>query len=189
MRVMSYRTLSGLDYPTFAKVTGKAPGVLALDGWSNGTPTNGQRFLVDGWVVDLPRCQELTERFDLDDLVQELYRGDQGTFDDVKHRGLKYYLRLDYSKYISADTLISMSDFLSAKMKDMLIVIPRVDKPQFQYRVRIVEAIELSRYGKSPGYKKAIFAFKSLENLPGFPIENNRGGYGTGYGTNYGVNL
>lgn len=189
MRVSSFRTVSGLDYPTFAKVTGKAAGALTVDAWTNGTPTAAKRFLVDGWVADLPRCQEMTQRCDPDDLLHELFAGDAGTIDEVKHRGYKYYLRLDYSKYISADTLISMRDFLSATKKDMLIVIPHADKPQFQYRVRFVDPIELSRYGKSPGYKKPIFSFKSLENLPGFPIENNRGGYGTGYATNYGVNL
>ena len=192
MRVSSFKTVSGVDYPTFAKITAKATGALTIDtvvGWSNGTPSNGKRFLVDGWIADLPYCQELEERFEADDLVHELFAGDAGTIDEVKHRGFKYFLRLDYSKFISADTLISMRDFLSAQGKDRLVVIPRIDKPQFQYNVRFVDAISLSRYGKSPGYKKPIFSFKALENLPGFPIENNRGGYGTGYATNYGVNL
>ncbi len=191
MRILSYRTVSGLDYPTFAKITAKATGALTIDsnGWSNGTPTNGKRFIVDGWIADLPYCQELTERFEADDLVHELFAGDAGTIDEVKHRGWKYYLKLDYSKYISADTLINMRDFLAAAKNDRFIVIPRIDKPQFQYVVRFVDPIELSRFGKSPGYKKPIFSFKALENLPGFPIENNRAGYGTGYATNYGVNL
>ena len=192
MRVSSFKTVSGVDYPTFAKITAKATGVLTIDtivGWSNGTPTDGKRFLVDGWIADLPYCQRLGEKFEADDLVHELYAGDSGSVDDVKHRGWKYYLKLDYSKYIEADTLISMRDFLSATKKDRLIVMPRVDKPGLNYEVRFVDPVELSRYGRSPGYKDSVFSFKVLANLPSFPIENNRAGYGTQYAQNFGTNL
>ena len=192
MRVSSFRTVSGVDYPTFAKITAKATGVLTIDaivGWSNGTPTDGKRFLVDGWIADLPYCQRLGEKFEADDLVHELYAGDSGSVDDVKHRGWKYHLKLDYSKYIDANTLISMRDFLSAAKKDRLIVMPRVDKPGLNYLVRFVEPVELSRYGRSPGYKDSVFSFKALANVPSFPIENDRAGYGTHYAQNYGTNL
>lgn len=192
MRILSYKTVSGVDYPTFAKIVAKATGSLTIDsevGWSNGTPTNGKRFLVDGWIADLPYCQRLSEKFEPDDLVHELFAGDAGTIDDVKHRGWKYYLKLDYARYVSADTLISMRDFLAASKKDRLIVMPRRDKPALNYLVRFIEPVEISRFGKSPGYKGAIFSFKALSNLPSFPIENNRAGYGTGYATNYGTDL
>lgn len=189
MKVSSFRTVSGVDLPTFAKITAKATGALTVDSWSNGTPTAGKRFLVDGWVTDLPYCNSLRERFEADDLVHELFAGDSGSIDEVKHRGWKYFLQLDYSQYIKADTLISMRDFLAASRRDRLIVIPRSDKPQLQYLVRFVEPVEMSRYGKSPGYKGVIFSFKAVANLPSFPIENSRGGYGTGYAQNYGTNL
>ncbi len=192
MRVSSFKTVSGVDYPTFAKITAKATGALTIDtvvGWSNGTPSNGKRFLVDGWIADLPYCQRLAEKFDADDLVHELFAGDAGSVDEVKHRGWKYSLKFDYAKYISADTLISMRDFLSASKKDRLIVMPRVDKPGLNYVVRFIEPVELSRFGKSPGYKDAVFSFKALANVPSFPIENNRAGYGTQFAQNYGTNL
>ena len=68
---------------------------------------------------------------------------------------------------------------------DSLVLIPRKDAPEFQYNVYFADAINLSLYGKSRGYRKPVFVFDSKELIASFPI---RDGYGTHYGTLYGNN-
>lgn len=185
-RISSFRTVSGLDYPTYGKVTAKATGVLTVSEWNNGTPTGGKAFQIDGWVTDLPRCQEMTEIYEPDVLVHSLYAGDEGSREDTEMRGWKYWCVLDYSKYASADLLLSLRAQLNARGADQLVLIPRIDAPQFQYNVYFSDKFELSRFGISVGYRKPIFTLKSKENLAGILMIS---GYGTGYATLYGTNL
>jgi hypothetical protein len=187
-RIISYRNASSIDHPTYAKVLSKDSGVITFDGWTNGTPANGTKFRIDGYIADLPRTQKdgLIESFAPDVLIHSLYRGDQGSLIETKFRGWKYLARLDYSQFISADTLLSMRFHLGQKAKDQLILIPRVDKPQFQYNVYYASPIDLAKFGIAAGYKKTVFTFAGQENLPSWAMID---GYGTAYATNYGVSL
>jgi hypothetical protein len=184
-RVMSYCMRGTVQIPTFAKVTGKITGKLLIDAWTNGTPTNGQRFYVDGYVVDLPRTQEdgMTETYNPDLLMHSIYAGGQGARMETKMRGWMYDCVLDYSKYASPDMLLDMKNVLAQGANDNLILIPRRDCPQFQYNVYFSGPISLSRFGLAPGYRKLIFAFKSKSNLAGWGMIS---GHGTNYGNNYG---
>jgi hypothetical protein len=184
-RIASFRVVGALSYPTYAKVTAKVTGVLTVDAWSNGTPTAAQIFRIDGWICDLPRCQEMTETFEPDVLVKSIWKGDQGTEKEPKFRGWKYQCALDYRQYVSPDTLLDMNFHLGPKAKDQLILIPRADFPQAQYNVYFGAAIDLTRFGHSPGYKKPVFVFIGKQNLAGWIMVD---GYGTAFATNYGTN-
>lgn len=168
----------GLKY---GKVTAVAASVLTVDAWRGGTPTNGDVFVVDGWIVDLPRCQSLNETFEPDQLVHNLFRSRKET----KFFGYKYRCVLDYSRYIMADTLIDLREQLNLKEDDRLVLIPRADKPNFQYNVYLAEPINLALFGKSAGHKGVTFVLQGKENV-NFPTLS---GYGFGYGTNYGTQL
>jgi hypothetical protein len=184
-RVMSYALRGTVQIPTFGKVTGIATGVLTVDAWTNGTPTNAQFFVVDGFVCDLPRTQEdgMSETFDPEVFIQFLWNGDNGSRAETEMRGWKYDCVLDYSKYISPDTLLDLDKVLAQGANDNLILIPRRDAPQFQYNVYYSGAITLKKYGRAPGYKGTVFAFKSKTNLPGWGMID---GHGTNYGNDYG---
>lgn len=184
-RVYSTRTSGGIDNPTTAKVLTTAIGALTLDVWTNGTPTNGNKFRIDGVIVDLPRCQEMTEEFTPDNLLHSLYNGNQGSVLTTKMRGWKYKCTIDYSKYISADTLTSMRFHLAQGPDDQLILVPRTDAPQYQYNVIFADPVQLTRQ-RLEGHRKPIFAFQGKENLSQWPIID---GYGVGYAQNYGMQL
>ena len=186
--VSGIRTAGGLDNPTYAKVTAKATGVLSIDGWTNGIPTAASAFRINGWVCDLPRTGEggLTEIFDPDVLIHSLYAGDAGSKKVPKHRGWKYSAVLDYSKYLSPDTLLNMRHILAPRPNDQLILIPRLDMPGIQINVYYGDKIQLAKYGISPGYKKGVFVFQGTENLASWQMVD---GYGTAYATNYGTCL
>lgn len=160
--------------------------IITVDAWSNGTPTNNQKFRIDGMICDLPRCQEMTEPRQQDLLKHSLYRGDAGSKTKVKYRGYKYQCKLDYSKYASGDMLYDLLELLSLQPNDQLVLIPRRDKPELQYNVYFEEGFELSRYGKSAGYRKPIFIFTGCENIADLSF---RDGYGKNYGRLYGTGL
>lgn len=184
-RILSFRVVSGLSYPTFAKVLSKATGVLTLDAWSNGTPTGGQKFRIDGFIADWTRAQGLIERYNPDYLEHELYRGDEGSETIAEFRGYKYECELDYAQYLSADDLIAARYFFGAGKDDQLILIPRKDAPQFQYNVLLANQFELQKR-RTTGYKRPIFVFKSKSNVQNYALYD---GYGMNYAGNYGTNL
>lgn len=184
-RIFSTRTSGGLDYPTYGKVLSKATGVLTIDGWSNGTPTGGNKFRADGYIADLPRTQEMTEIFTPDVLVHSLYNGDNGSIKKTKMRGWGYDVTLDYSAYTDPDMLYDLRAMLSQRANDELILIPRADAPGYQYPVYFSRPVSLSKYGRSAGYKKLVWSFSGKENLASWPLLD---GFGMSYGTNYGTN-
>jgi len=184
-RILSWRVVSGLSYPTFGKVTNKTSGTITFDGWSNGIPTDGQKFRIDGFIADWPRCQDLTEQYDPDYLEHELYRGDEGSEIIAQFRGYKYSCTMDYSQYLSADALIDARYFFGAGRDDRLILVPRKDAPQFQYNVLLANSFEL-RKRRSTGYKKPVFVFKSKTNVQNYALQD---GYGINYAANFGTNF
>lgn len=183
-RVLSYRVVSGLSLPTWGKVTTKATGTLTVDAWTNGTPTDGQKFFVDGWIADLPRCQEMTETYTPDMLIHSLYNGDQGSRLETKFRGFIYECELDYAKYISSDTLIDLAKVFTLSPLDQLILVPRKDVPGFNFNVVLNAPFSLSRH-RNEGYRKPLFAFKAKENVQCYGIQD---GYGMNYASTYGTN-
>jgi hypothetical protein len=115
-------------------------------------------------------------------LVHSLYGGDEGGKLDSKFRGYKYSISLDYSSYASADMLMQLRPILGAGKDDRVILVPRIDAPQFQFNVMLTSAFTLSKR-RNEGYKRPIFAFKSKENVLCYGTID---GHGTNYGQNYG---
>lgn len=180
-RVTSFVVSSGKpNKPVFAKILSvdDVNDIITVDEWIGGTPTNAQPIVVDGFVMDLPRCQEMTEVFTPDNLIHKLYRRRK----DTKFYGWGYRCTLDYSAYATGDMFLDLIPGLNLGENDRLVLIPRKDVPQFQYNVYFADPINLSLYGKSPGYRKPVFAFESKENLASFPIV---AGYGSQFGVNY----
>jgi hypothetical protein len=174
---------------TYAKVleVDDVTDTITVDAWVNGTPSNGQKFFVDGWVIDLPYTKELTESFAPDVLEHSLFRGDSGAEIVTEHRGWKYEATLDYSAHIAADVLFQLAPALSLGLNDELYLVPRHDKPQIIYRVYFKEKIELSLFGIAGGHRKVKFVFAGKENVPSFPMAIE--GYGFGYAAAYGLQL
>jgi len=172
---------------SFAKIlsidiSNNAAPVLIVDGWSNGTPENGSAFVIDGVIADLPRCKEMTEIHSPSILLHHLYRGRT----NAKQFGWTYQCTLDYSSYLSADAILGLIDQLNIGEEEALILIPRIDAPEYQYNVFYKDDVQISMFGLSPGYRKVVLSFEATE-LQCFPKPLT--GYGAGYGWNYGVEL
>ncbi len=194
-RVLASEVIAGQpNKGTYGKIKAldesASPRKLTVDKWVPSTPTGGQSFTVDGWITDLPRCQQLTEVFTPDVLVHNLFRGTTGTpRRETKFYGWRYAAILDYSDFISADTLIDMRQELGMRKDDKLILIPREDVPGFQYNVYYAEPIEIALDSANtpfPHYEKAAFVFSSTENLTAWNIT---AGYGFNYAADYGNSL
>lgn len=186
---------NGLLNPTYAKVLsvslpGGATGYINIDFWTNGTPTSTAGTadgdtLVNGWVADLPRTEEMTETFTPDNLQHSLYAGDQGSILSVKNRGWKYLCTLDYHTFVTADTLLLLRKHFGQHPNDRLVLIPRIDAPQIQINVIFDQPIPLVRFGRALGYKKFMLSFKGKENLASWQMID---GYGVNYAQDYGIN-
>jgi hypothetical protein len=186
-RISSFVVIAGQpNKPTFAKVLSVAGTTVTVDAWTAGTPTAAQAWTIDGWVIDLPYCYEMTERFEPDNLVHALYGGSNGDRLDTEFRGWKYQCTLDYSKYMSGDTLLSLASAFRRDTLKSMILIPHADTPQYQYNVYHAAAIEVGRYGKNLGHRKPVFTFAGKENVASWPILD---GYGSAYATDYGNHL
>lgn len=184
-RIASYAVIAGQpNKPVFGKITAidDVTDFITVDEWVGGTPTNGQTVKGDGWVVDLPRCQDMTEQFTPDVLVHYLWRSRK----KAKQYGWIYKCILDYAKYMSADDILAMQQVLNLKPNDKLVLIPRRDNTAFQYNVYYADTVSLSRFGKAGGHKKPVFVFDASEPLASWPLNT---GYGTGYAMNYGIQL
>jgi hypothetical protein len=185
-RISSYKNVSGHFKLTWAKVTGlfPDPGVseddIRVDYWVGGTPTNGSNVTVDGWVVDLPYCdnKNLVETFTPDQLVHTLYRNTVQT----KFYGYTYEARLSYADYISANVLLALRPILNRLENDILILCPRADRPQRNYTVYNSEAIKTARHVER-GHKLVTFVFRGTDTVQ-FPIPNS--GWGFKYGGPFG---
>ncbi len=182
--LISSTNSAGAGYPTYAKITAvnQTTNTITVDEWTNGTPTNNQALVLKGWIADLPRTQEMTEEFSPDILVHNVWRSRKIT----KHYGWFYRCTLDYSRYIAADTLLDLKPMLAMRTTDELILIPRRDAPEFQYPVYFGSSVSISRFGRSPGYRKGAFVFEGKYPLSSWPLID---GYGTNYANNYGTSL
>lgn len=181
MRVASYRVISGQpNRLVWGKVTAIDTNELTVDQWVGGTPTDGQYCFMNGWVIDLPYCQELLETFTPDQLVHSLFRSRR----EVVFFGWKYAAQLNYSDFIRADVLLALRPALNMREFDRLLLIPRVDRMMRQYNVMYDGEVQIARHA-TRGHKKVVFRFKAKENVQ-FPIPTK--GWGYGYGKAFGSN-
>ena len=183
-RVSVIPSSSGSDPIRWGKITGVAASVLTIDEWVNGTPTNtiAGATKIDGWIADLPYCYELTETFTPDVLMHELYRKRRST----KHYGWLYRATMNYSVFISGDTMLAIRWHLNMKTNDRLILMPRKDTPAFNYNVYFSDSFDMSMFAKGQGHKKPVFVLEGKESISSFPI---LAGYGTNFGNLYGTGL
>lgn len=187
MRITSFLTVSEMQSKkVYAKITAidLATNTLTIDEWVGGTPTNGQTFTIDGWIADLPRCQSMTETFSPDYLVHNLFRGKK----TVKFFGWRYSCTLDYSQFMSGDTIYLMREHLRGILQtgteQNLILIPRKDSPYFNYNVFFSNDISLTMHESKWGHKDIQLKFEGKENIASFPLFD---GYGVGYSQLYGT--
>lgn len=151
-------------------------------GWSNGVPSNGTAYTVDGYFIALPYCKTLVERFEPEQLIHNKFRGKK----EVLFYGWNYAARLDYSSWISADDLYLFDDLFNIDETDSVVLVPRIDAPGYNYNVHWTGSSEIARYGLSPGHRGFVVNAKGKE-LTEWPI--NTDGYGFDYATVYGTTL
>lgn len=183
--ITALMTDSGIDEVVYAKVTEVLPSVISVDEWVGGTPTNGKVFAIAGWVADLPFCQRLVETFTPDNETHEIYRSRV----DNELFGYKYQAVLDYAKFVTGDTLLSLKHHLDSAQDGQILLIPRVDTPEFNYPVFIADPISLEIFftgSTGRGHKGFTLVFRGNEPVTEFAMLD---GYGINYGDNYGVNL
>jgi hypothetical protein len=173
---------------TFGKITDVDDGTdtITVEEWSNGTPPNGATLYVNGWVIDLPYCETLVERFEPDYIVHPLYGGFAGARLISRWRGWKYTADLVYSTYLSGETLYDLRPALNMDVDDKLILIPRKSAPGFQYNVIYAETISVAPFGYQKGHKGVIIKLRGTENVGEWPIQ---AGYGFNYARDYGTGL
>lgn len=173
-------TVNAVDTTNFKQV-------LDVDEWVNGTPTTGNTFSIDGWIGDLPRCEKLTEVFDPDVQVHELWRRRRKS----RQFGYQYSAMLSYETWSSPDDLFELRKIMNFAVEgsdELVIFIPRKDKPGFNYNVFFSDPLSFVLHPSKLGHKGMIIAMQGKENVsipPMFAIS----GYGTGYGQSYGTQL
>lgn len=186
MRIVASTTRSGyaakIVYGRITSVDRTNFVITLAEGWVGGIPTNGNSYQVNGYVVDLPYCFELTEIFVPDQELHELWRG---RVEVAEWFGWGYRAALDYSKHIRVDALQAMRPILNRGKGDGLILIPHVDKPQYNYGVIYDGEIALSRYGVSGGHRKFALGFRGTQLVATWPMSGNTG-WGHAWGRTFG---
>lgn len=169
---------------TYAKIENISGNTIYIDHWTNGIPSNGTRFEIAGWVIDLDYAQKVIQTFEPYLLEHEVYRGRK----KVKVFGFKYKCEIIFESFFPSDILIGIvnaSYYDREKVSDTdYVLIPHKDKPGFNYNVYLSEPISLSPdYEEGYSGVRLVFLGKELVNLPGVS------GYGTHYGYYYGQGL
>lgn len=130
-------------------------------------------------TITLPYCMHLTETFNPvipQHTVQSGIQSAGGWWE--------YSCSLDYSNFIEGETLLDLEPvFQLASDGTMpgihLVLIPRIDAPQLNYKVIFADGFELGII-HGEGHEKPVFKFKCKDRLPSVPVVQ------TGYGSHYG---
>lgn len=182
-RVMAKYSVGDLQYECHAKITAILDyQTLQIDEWKNGTPTDGQTLYVDGWVIDLPRTNELVEFFIPVTLVHPLYPFKK----DWKLYGHDYECLLNYNQYISGDTLLKINKYFEMTENDRLVLVPRVDSYGFQYNVGVTDTMQLKMIGDGEGYSGFGIKLFSTELIHNVGVTS---GFGYNFGLEFGIGL
>jgi len=190
MRIRALKTNAGFAGTlSYAKILSIDAGTktLTIDEWIGGTPTNGEKYVIDGWIADLPRCEELKEIFEPDNLIHPLYKSRL----KVKSFGWKYSAKLNYSTFLSPDVAFDMKEivtFAISGSNENVQFIPRKEKYGIVYDVFFSDALEAILHQTQKGHKGVVFGLQGKSNVATPPFFSF-GGYGTGYGQLYGTQL
>jgi len=179
MRLTSLINTGDMDEFAYGKVVDVSASTITVDEWINGTPTNGKVATIDGFVADLPYCKKLTETFTPEVLVHKIYKARRVT----KNYGFTYKARLDYSQLITGDTMLLLKQHFTVKDGAQVVLIPRVDTPEYQYNVYLSDPVDTSIFfsnGEGRGHRDMIFVFQGKDLLPDLPIRSSGWGYGWG---------
>ena len=161
---------------------------LTVESWSNSTPKVGDACWIQGYQLDLPYCQKLSEGWIPDSKYTKLYGGKIHR----KKRGFYYFASLDYSNYIDKETLLLFRQLLRMNTQS-IIFYPRKDNTAISYNVDISSDSEilLSQIQHHLGHRNFAINLVGVERLTEIPVDDGdvSGGYGDDYGINYGVGL
>lgn len=184
MAVVASKTRASLsNLPVYGRITNtdSTNKILTVAEWIGGTPNNTDTYVVNGWIVDLPYCQQLTQRFAPEQLVHELYRKRKAS----RFYGYQYEATVDYSAFASADMLYLLDNVLNCGEDDALILTPYVDKA-WQYNVLLNQPLSLGLFGIAGGHRGVKLVFEG-KDLVAFPATGS--GYGFSYALYYGTGL
>ena len=191
IRAKQITNIGGLDYELlcWGKITGVNTGAktITVDQWIGGTPTNTQFYAIDGYVADLPRCEKLTETFTPQLLIHSLWRFRKAT----KDYGYAYACKLDYQNYGTPDMFAALKDVLQQTIQggdETYVLIPRMDKPGFNYNVYIEDGLDFILSQDQRYYEGFMMIWKGKDGVSR-PPQVAYSGYGCGYAQNYGIQL
>jgi len=134
----SYTSADVLTWAKILSFTDTAGHFLTVLSWENGIAANGKACFIQGYRLDLPYCQRLTEMWMPDTVAIKLYSGNIYR----KKRGFYYAASLDYSGYAHKDTIQLFRQLLRID-KTEIYFYPRVDNVSIVYKVDLSPETEI----------------------------------------------
>lgn len=161
---------------------------ITIESWENGIAVASSACWIQGYRLDLPYCQKLTEIWIPDFTVHKLYNGKIYR----NKKGFYYSASLDYSSYIHKDDLGLFRQLLRNDKYEILFY-PRRDNISVAYKVDISPESEiiLNQMQHHAGHRSFVINLIGVERLTEVPVYDpeSSGGYGDDYGTDYGIGL
>jgi hypothetical protein len=184
----SYTTANVLTWAKILSYSETGGDFLTVLSWENGEPDAGKDCYIQGYRLDLPYCQRLTEIWTPDFIVHKLYNGNIYR----KKRGFYYAASLDYSGYAHKDTVQLFRQLLRID-KTEIYFYPRVDNTSLVYKVDLSPESEivLNQIQNHAGHRSFIINLIGVERIPEIRLYDPQvsGGYGDDYGSSYGTGL
>lgn len=184
----SYTSADVLTWAKILSFTDTAGHFLTVLSWENGIAANGKDCFIQGYRLDLPYCQRLTEIWTPDFIVQKLYNGNIHR----RKRGFYYAASLDYAGYAHKDTIQLFRQLLRINATEIYFY-PRQDNTALVYKVDLSPESEivLNQIQQHAGHRSFIINLIGVERLTEVPLYDPEisGGYGDDYGTAYGTGL